>query len=109
MKYLFLGLAIIFEVIGSSFIKASNGFTKLIPTAVVAIAFITCFYFLSLALKSIPLGTAYAIWAGLGIVLTATVSVVVFKQKLDLAGIIGILLIVAGVVVMNVFCKTAAH
>ncbi|MBE8712130.1 DMT family transporter [Sphingobacterium hungaricum] len=109
MKYLFLGLAIIFEVIGSSFIKASNGFTKLIPTAVVAIAFITCFYFLSLALKSIPLGTAYAIWAGLGIVLTATVSVVVFKQKLDLAGIIGILLIVAGVVVMNVFSKTAAH
>ena len=107
MKYLFLGLAIAFEVIGSSFMKASDGFTKWIPSTVVVIAYLVCFYFLSLALKTIPLGIAYAIWGGLGIVLTAAVSVFIFKQKLDLAAIIGIVLIVSGVVVMNFFSKTA--
>ncbi|RKR08940.1 small multidrug resistance pump [Flavobacterium sp. 90] len=106
MKYLFLASAIIFEVIGSSFMKASDGFTKWLPSAIVVAAYITCFYFLSLALKSIPLGIAYAIWGGLGIVLTAAVSVLVFKQKLDMPAIIGITLIVAGVVIMNFFSKT---
>jgi small multidrug resistance pump len=109
MKYLFLALAIISEVIGSSFLNASNQFTKLIPSAVTVVAYLLCFYFLSIALKSIPLGTAYAIWGGLGIVLTAIISVVVFKNKLDLPAIIGISLIVAGVVVLNVFSKSASH
>ncbi|PLK43959.1 multidrug efflux SMR transporter [Emticicia sp. TH156] len=107
MKYLFLTLAIIFEVIGSGFMKASDGFSKWLPTSIFIIAYLICFYFLSLALKTIPLGTAYAIWAGLGIVLTAAVSVLMFKQKLDLPAIIGILFIVAGVVIMNFFSKTA--
>lgn len=107
MKYVFLSFAIIFEVIGSSFMKASEGFTKWLPTTIFIAAYITCFYFLSLALKTIPLGTAYAIWAGLGIVLTAGVSVIVFKQKLDLPAIIGITFIVVGVVIMNFFSKTA--
>ncbi len=106
MKYLFLGLAIVLEVVGSSFMKASEGFTKWLPTSIFIAAYIACFYFLSLALKTIPLGTAYAIWAGLGIVLTAAISVVVFKQKLDLPAIIGILFIVTGVVIMNFFSKT---
>ena len=105
MKYLFLGLAIIFEVVGSSFMKASEGFTKWLPSIVVVVAYLICFYFLSLALKSIPLGVAYAIWAGLGIVLTAMVSVFIFKQKLDFPAIIGILFIVIGVVIMNFFPK----
>lgn len=109
MKYLFLTLAIIFEVVGSSFIKASDGFTKWFPTTIVAVAYLICFYFLSLALKAIPLGIAYAIWGGMGIVLTAIISVLVFKQKLDIPAIIGIVLIVAGVVVMNFFSKTAIH
>lgn len=109
MKYLFLALAIIFEVVGSSFIKASDGFTKLFPTTIVAVAYLICFYFLSLALKTIPLGIAYAIWGGMGIVLTAIISVLVFKQKLDTPAIIGIILIVAGVVVMNFFSKSTAH
>lgn len=87
--------------------KASEGFTKLLPTTIFIGSYITCFYFLSLALKTIPLGTAYAIWAGLGIVLTAGVSVILFKQKLDLAAIIGIVFIVVGVIIMNVFSKTA--
>jgi len=107
MKYVFLGLAIIFEVIGSSFMKSSDGFTKWLPSTVVVVAYITCFYFLSLALKTIPLGVAYAVWAGLGIVLTAAISVLVFKQKLDLAAIIGIIFIIIGVVIMNFFSKTA--
>lgn len=109
MKYLFLALAIIFEVVGSSFIKASDGFTKLFPTAIIGVTYLICFYFLSLALKTIPLGIAYAIWGGMGIVLTAIISVLVFKQKLDIPAIIGIALIVAGVVVMNFFSKSTAH
>jgi small multidrug resistance pump len=109
MKYLFLALAIISEVIGSSFLNASNQFTKLIPSAITVVAYLLCFYILSIALKSIPLGTAYAIWGGLGIVLTAIISVVVFKNKLDLPAIIGISLIVAGVLVLNVFSKSTSH
>lgn len=109
MKYLFLSLAIVFEVIGSSFIKASDGFTKWFPTTIIAVAYLVCFYFLSLALKTIPLGIAYAIWGGMGIVLTAIISVLVFKQKLDIPAIIGIVLIVAGVIVMNFFSKSAVH
>lgn len=109
MKYLFLGLAIGLEVIGSSFLAKSNGFTKLIPSIITIIAFSACFFFFSQALKAIPLGIAYAIWAGLGIVLTAIVSVLIFKHRLDGAAIFGMLLIVSGVVVINLFSKSAAH
>lgn len=109
MKYLYLALAIILEVTGSSFLNASNGFTKLLPTVITITTYIACFFFLSLALKSIPLGVAYAIWGGLGIVLTAIISVVVFKQRLDLPAILGIILIVSGVVIMNFFSKSSGH
>lgn len=109
MKYLFLGLAIVLEVLGSSFLKASNGFSKLVPSIITIIAFMACFFFLSQALKSIPLGIAYAIWAGLGIVLTALVSVFVFKQTLDFPAILGIIIIIVGVIVMNVFSKSTGH
>ena len=109
MKYLYLALAIVLEVLGSSFMKASDGFSKLLPTIITIIAYIACFFFLSQALKSIPLGIAYAIWGGLGIVLTALISVIIFKQSLDLPAIIGIILIVAGVFVMNFFSKSSTH
>lgn len=109
MKYLYLGLAICLEVLGTSFLAKSNGFSKLIPSAITVIAFGACFYFLSQALKSLPLGIAYAIWAGLGIVLTASVSVIFFKQKLDTPAILGMLLIVIGVIVINVFSKSTSH
>lgn len=109
MKYLFLGLAIVLEVLGSSFLKASNGFSKLVPSIITIIAFMACFFFLSQALKSIPLGIAYAIWAGLGIVLTALVSVFIFKQTLDFPAILGIIIIIIGVIVMNVFSKSTGH
>ena len=109
MKYLYLALAIVLEVLGSSFMKASDGFSKLLPTTITIIAYIACFFFLSQALKSIPLGIAYAIWGGLGIVLTALISVIIFKQSLDLPAIIGIILIVAGVFVMNFFSQSSTH
>lgn len=109
MKYLYLAVAIFFEVIGSSFVKASDGFTKLIPSVIATVAFVVCFYSFSLALKSIPLGVAYASWAGLGIVLTALVSIFIFKQKLDVPAVIGILLIISGVVVINFFSKSVSH
>ncbi|HOU64214.1 DMT family transporter [Chryseobacterium aquaticum] len=109
MKYLYLALAIVLEVLGSSFMKASDGFSKLLPTTITIIAYIACFFFFSQALKSIPLGIAYAIWGGLGIVLTALISVIIFKQSLDLPAIIGIILIVAGVFVMNFFSKSSTH
>ncbi|MGV7106837.1 DMT family transporter [Flavobacterium sp. U410] len=109
MKYLFLGLAIVLEVIGSSFMKASNGFSKLLPTTISIVAYIACFFFFSQALKSINLGIAYAIWGGLGIVLTAIISMVIFKQSLDVPAIVGIILIVAGVFVMNFFSKSTIN
>lgn len=109
MGYLYLAIAIIAEVIGTSALKASEGFSKLIPSAIVVVAFAVAFYFLSLVLKSIPMGVAYAIWSGLGIVLISVVGLVLFSQKLDLAAIIGILLIISGVVVMNVFSSSVSH
>ncbi|MDZ4394782.1 multidrug efflux SMR transporter [Cypionkella sp.] len=108
-SYIALFAAIVSEVVGSAFLQRSEQFTKLVPTAIMAIFYIASFYFLSLALRSLPLGIAYAIWAGLGIVLTAAVSLVIFKQSLDIAAMIGIGLIIAGVVVMNVFSQTAGH
>ncbi|MFC4386198.1 quaternary ammonium compound efflux SMR transporter QacH [Gracilibacillus marinus] len=103
MSYLYLALAIIGEIIGSSLLKASEGFSKLYPTIGVIIAFIGCFFFLSLSLRTIPLNTAYALWAGLGLVLTTIISVLIWKEKINMASIAGIALILAGVVILNLF------
>lgn len=107
--YLYLGLAILFEVTGSTFLQKSQQFTKMAPTLTLIILYGISFWFLSQALKSMPLGVAYAIWSGLGIVLTATISVLVFRQVLDMAAIIGIAMIVSGVVVMQVFSQAVTH
>lgn len=104
-----LTLAIVAEVTGSSLLQKSEQFTKLWPTLGVAACFALSLFALSQALKFIPLGIAYAIWGGLGIVLTAVVSVVIFKMRLDLPAMIGIAMIVGGVVIMNGFSKVAAH
>ncbi|MCC8410094.1 multidrug efflux SMR transporter [Mucilaginibacter sp. UR6-1] len=109
MKYVFLALAILCEVIGSSFIQASNQFSKLVPSVIAVVAYLSCLYFFSISLKSIPLGVAYAIWGGLGIVLTALVSVFVFRQSLDAPAVIGMTMIVSGVIVMNVFSRSISH
>lgn len=107
--WIFLGIAIVGEVVATSALKTSEGFTKLVPSLLVASGYIAAFYFLSLALRSIPVGIAYAIWAGLGIVLVAAIAWVLHGEKLDGAAIAGMLLIVAGVIVMNVFSKVVAH
>ena len=107
--WLLLGTAIVAEVIGTSALKASEGFTRLLPSVVVVLGYAVAFYCLSLVLKTVPVGIAYAVWSGLGIVLITLVAFVVYGQKIDLPGLIGIGLIVAGVVVLNVFSKASVH
>jgi small multidrug resistance pump len=107
--YLYLAGAIIAEVIGTTALKASDGFTKFWPSVMVVVGYGIAFYLLSLVLKSIPTGVAYAIWSGVGVVLIALAAWLLQGQKLDAAALIGMALIVAGVVVMNLFSKTAAH
>lgn len=107
--YLFLLLAIIFEVIGTTGLKASEQFSKLIPSIITVISYLVTFYFLSLTLKQIPVGIAYAIWSGAGIVLISIIGLIVFHQKLDWPAIIGIGLILLGVVVINIFSKSVTH
>lgn len=106
MPFVYLAIAILAEVIGTSALKASNGFTVLLPSLVVATGYSVSFYFLSLALRVIPVGIAYAIWSGVGIVLISTIAWIVYRQALDLAAIVGIGLIIAGVVVIQLFSST---
>ncbi|MDG5975331.1 small multidrug resistance protein [Hydrogenophaga taeniospiralis CCUG 15921] len=103
-----LGLAIVAEVVGTSALKASDGFTRLGPSAIVVVGYAVAFYCLSLVLKSLPVGVTYAVWSGLGIVLITVAAFVIYGQRIDLPGLIGMGLIIAGVVVLNVFSK-AAH
>jgi len=102
-------LAIVCEVIGTSFLQKSEQFTKLWPTLGVTAFYGMSFYLLSHSLRAIPLGIAYAIWSGVGIVLVAMIGFLVFKQKIDLAGIIGLAMIVGGVIVVNLFSRTVGH
>ncbi|ENU30345.1 MULTISPECIES: DMT family transporter [unclassified Acinetobacter] len=108
-NWMFLFIAIIAEVIATSALKSSEGFTKPIASIIVVLGYIIAFYCLSLTLKTIPVGIAYAIWSGLGIVLISAVAWIVFDQKLDVWGIVGITLIMAGVLILNLLSKTSAH
>lgn len=107
--YLLLGLAIVAEVVGTSALKASEGFTRFTPSAVVVVGYALSFYCLALVFKSIPVGVAYAIWSGLGIVLITLAAYVTYGQKIDLPGWIGMGLIIAGVLVLNLWSKSSAH
>jgi len=109
MGYWFLAIAIVSEVVGTLALKASEEFSNWFYSSVCVIGYVIAFYFLSLVLKTVPIGIAYAIWAGLGIVLVASISAVVYKEIPDTAAIIGMFLIVSGVVIMNVFSKSTAH
>jgi small multidrug resistance pump len=108
-QWIYLGIAIVSEVIGTSALNASAGFSRLWPSLIVVAGYAVAFYCLSLALKSIPVGIAYAIWSGVGVALIALVGWAIFGQALDAPAIIGIALIVAGVVVLNVFSRTSVH
>jgi small multidrug resistance pump len=109
MNWLFLAIAIVAEVIATSALKASEGFTRTLPSVLVVAGYGIAFYMLSLTLRSIPMGVVYAIWSGAGIVLITLVGYFMFRQRLDLPALIGIGLIVAGVLVMQLFSKATAH
>ncbi len=109
MGYVYLALAIIAEVVATSALKSSQEFTRLMPSVIVVLGYGIAFYLLSLVLKTIPVGVAYAIWAGVGIALVATVSAIMFNQMPDAPAVIGIALIISGVVVINVFSKMQVH
>jgi small multidrug resistance pump len=108
-KWLILSAAIVAEVAGTSFLKASEGFTRLGPSVVVVVGYAAAFYLLSLTLKVIPVGVAYAIWSGVGVALIAVIGWIFFGQRLDLPAIIGMAMIVGGVIVLNVFSSSVAH
>lgn len=109
VHWIYLAVAIVAEVVGTSFLRASAGFTKLVPSLMVVAGYGLAFFFLSLTLKDIPVGIAYAVWSGAGVTLITAIAWIFFGQKLDTAAIFGIALIIAGVVVLNVFSKSTAH
>jgi len=105
-KWIFLGLAIISEVVATTSLKSTEGFTKLVPSIIVVIGYTAAFYFVSLTLDTLPVGIVYAIWSGVGIALVAIISVIILDQKIDAGAVVGMGLIIAGVIVMRVFSKT---
>lgn len=107
--YLYLGIAIVSEVVATTALKASDGFTQWWPSVVTVVGYAIAFYCLALTLRVIPTGVAYAIWSGVGIVLISAVGWAVFRQSLDLPAVVGMGLIIAGVVVINVFSSTVRH
>ena len=109
MAWVYLAIAIVSEVIGTLTLRASDGFTQSVPTTVCVVAYGVAFYALSLVVKTIPVGIAYAVWAGSGIVLITAVAAVWYKQIPDTAAIVGMSLICAGVIVINVFSNSVSH
>ncbi|WP_148252662.1 DMT family transporter [Aidingimonas lacisalsi] len=109
MVYVYMGLAIFAEVVGTSALKASNEFTRFWPSVLVVVGYVTAFYMLTLALRTLPVGIAYAFWAGLGIVLVTLIGILVYGEKPDLPAMLGLAMIIGGVVVIQVFSDVSAH
>ncbi|NYT64129.1 multidrug efflux SMR transporter [Alcaligenaceae bacterium] len=109
MSWIYLAVAIAAEIVATTALKASDGFTRLYPSLLTVVGYSLSFYCLAIALRVIPVGVAYAVWSGVGIVAISLIGYLLFKQALDTAGLIGIGLIVAGVVVLNVFSKAGGH
>lgn len=107
--YIYLAIAITAEVIGTTALKAVDGFSKPLPLALVIIGYGTAFWMLSLVMKSIPVGVTYAIWSGLGIVMISIAALVLYDQKLDLPALLGMGLIIAGVLVIQLFSSSTGH
>lgn len=104
-----LGVAIVLEVIGTTMLQKSEQFTRLFPTLAMAVCYLSAFYFLSIVLKTMPVGLAYAIWSGLGIVLISIIGYVMFGQKLDMPALVGLGFIILGVIIVNGFSKSIGH
>ncbi|MBZ5876513.1 MULTISPECIES: DMT family transporter [Chromohalobacter] len=109
MVYVFLAIAIIAEVVATSALKASQEFTRLWPSVTVVVGYALAFYMLTLALRDLPVGIAYAFWAGLGIVLVTLIGIVVYGEKPDLPALLGLGLIIAGVVIIQAFSRMSSH
>lgn len=108
MQWAYLAIAIVSEVVATSAVKSSDNFTHLVPSILVVVGYGIAFWFLSLTLKTIPLGVTYAIWSGAGVAIVSVVGVIVYKQMLDVPAVLGIALIVSGVIVLNSFSRTIA-
>ena len=109
MNYVYLTIAIAFEVVATSALKASEGFTRLGPSVVTVVGYAFAFYLLALTLRTMPVGIVYAVWSGAGIVLITAIGWLYFRQSIDAPGLIGIGLILAGVLVVNLFSKSMGH
>ncbi len=109
MHYIYLLLAVAAETIGTSALQSSQQFTRLWPSVLVVVAYAISFYLLSMTLKFMPVGVVYALWSGLGIVFIALIGFWVFGQRLDWPAVLGLLLIVAGIVVIQMFSKSVTH
>ena len=109
MPYLYLAIAVAFETIGTSAMQACQQFTRLWPSVLVVVGYAISFYFMALTLRFMPVGIVYALWSGLGIILIALIGYAVFGQKLDLPAIAGLGLIIAGIVVIQLFSNATAH
>ncbi|MDN2564715.1 multidrug efflux SMR transporter [Aquibium sp. A9E412] len=109
MIYVYLTVAILFEVAATTALKQTDGFTRLTPSVITLVGYGLAFYFLSLTLRVMPVGVVYALWSGMGILAITAIGWVWFRQTLDWPALVGIGLIVAGVLVINLFSKTVAH
>lgn len=109
MAYLYLALAIVAEVVATSSLKASEEFTRLWPSLLTVVGYVIAFYLLTLALRTLPVGIAYAIWAGLGIVLVTLIGILIYGERLDLPAALGLAMIIGGVAVIQVFSRVSAH
>lgn len=109
IHYIYLFFAVLAETIGTTALQASQQFSRLAPSIICVVAYAAAFYLLSLALRVMPVGVLYAIWSGLGIVLIAIIGFVAFGQKLDWAALLGITLIMAGIVIINLFSSSTSH
>ena len=109
MSYLYLALAIIAEVIATSSLRATEEFTKPIPTLIMIAGYGVAFYFITLALRTLPLGFTYAVWSGLGIVLISIIGIIFYDERLDLPATLGMAMIIAGVVIIQMFSKIVKH
>jgi len=109
ITYAYLAVAIIAEVIATTALRAAQGFTVLVPSLISVAGYVVAFYFLSLTLKTMPVGVAYALWSGIGIVIVSLASWLIYKQVLDMPAIVGMGLIITGVIVINLFSKSTVH
>ncbi|TDR35661.1 MULTISPECIES: DMT family transporter [Pseudomonadota] len=109
LTYLYLFVAIIFEVVATTALKQADGFTRLAPSLVTVVGYALAFYFLALTLRTMPVGIVYAIWSGAGIILITAIGWILFRQALDLPALVGMGLILAGVLVINLFSRSVVH